>query len=137
MSALDPMMVMESLNANLNRHDLVNSLDLFADDAVVKIEPAPPSERGVYQGKEEIRAWLQGLLRENLHIKASSFQVTGNEISWQAEISADRYRNMGIDPLKVSGHAVLWGALIKSYELHVSPESAEKMKQAAAQRQPA
>lgn len=137
MSSLDPMEVMDSLNANLNNHDIANAMDLFSDDSVVRLEPSPPPpDRQVYQGEAEIRDWLHGLMRENLHVKGSNFHIQGNEVSWQAELSADRYRRMGSEPARVSGHAVLWGALIKDMTLTFSPETAQKMQAAAGQKQP-
>ena len=136
MDALDPVNVIDSFNAAANNHNLTDAMDLFSDDSEVRLEPPPPPpDREVYRGEHEIRDWLHGLFQEKLHIRASNFHVSGNEVTWQTEISADRYRRMGIDPLKTSNKAVLWGALIRSMTMTFSQEALHRMRQAAAQRQ--
>lgn len=136
MEALDPVNVIDSFHAAANNHDLVDSLDLFADDSTIRLEPPPPApDRQVLTGEQEIRDWLHGLFQEGLRIRGSDFRVAGNEVTYQIELSADRYRRLGIDPLKATAHAVLWGALIRSLTLNLSPETVEKMRQAAVRRQ--
>jgi hypothetical protein len=134
MNALDPVNVINSFDAAANNHNVFDVMDLFSDDSEIRLEPPPPPpDREVYRGEQEIRDWLHGLFQEGLHIRAHNFQVRGNEVTWQSDISADRYRKMGIDPVNTSNKAVLWGALIRSMTLTFSPETVQKMKQAAAQ----
>ena len=135
MDALDPVNVIDSFNAAANNHNVVDAMDLFSDASEVRLEPPPPPpDREVYSGEQEIRDWLYGLFQENLHIRASNFHVSGNEVTWQTDISADRYRRVGIDPVRTTNKAVLWGALIRSMTMSFGPETVQKMRQAAAQR---
>jgi ketosteroid isomerase-like protein len=52
----DPLSVVKDYDAAWNAHDVDGVMAFFTDDAVVKVEPAPPDEfGGVYRGKEQIR----------------------------------------------------------------------------------
>lgn len=138
MRALDPVSVIESLDQYANHGDLINAMKLFADDAVLKIEPEPPPPlRSEYHGRQEIEEFERELLQGRLRVESTGFDVAGNEVTWRSRLWADDFRRMGIEPAEAVAHAVLWGALIKQMELKFSPQTAQKMQAAkAAQQQP-
>jgi ketosteroid isomerase-like protein len=59
----DPVSVLKDYDAAWNAHDVEGVMAFFTDDAVVRLEPAPPDEfGGVYRGKEQIRLAMSSRL---------------------------------------------------------------------------
>jgi ketosteroid isomerase-like protein len=76
----DPVSVVKDYDAAWNAHDLEGVMAFFTDDAVFRMEPAPPEEfGGVYTGKEQIRAGVVEPLMAGFHVDSSDHQVVGHQ----------------------------------------------------------
>jgi hypothetical protein len=153
-----PDSVAAAFDAGLNAHDVNAGLDLFADNAFVHdlaretysylligagpgMTAAPTCsgdaahiERGVecsYNHKDQIREWLQQLAFEHIQVQeVGGFQVIRNNVTWNAAISIDPYRSLGIAPLAEVAQAVVQGGKIQSLTLSLTNESVDKLEAA-------
>ena len=59
----------------------VHVLAFFTDNAVVRMEPAPPADEfgGVYSGKEQIRTGFVEPLMPSFHVESRDHQVVGHQ----------------------------------------------------------
>jgi ketosteroid isomerase-like protein len=117
----DPVSVLKDYDAAWNAHDVEGVMAFFTDDAVIRLEPAPPDAfGGVYTGKEQIRAYVEPLMAD-FHVESSDHQVTGYQeggqrVTWTSIVSGDFFRKMGADtPVEAYGEAVLQGDKLKSF----------------------
>lgn len=118
----DPLAVVQAFDAACNANDVERALELFADDAVVtQLPPPPPPEIGVYRGKQQIRAWLEGLL-QHFQVAARNHQVSGERVTWEATVSADILRHMGFVSGAGTVEAVVREGTIASFALTTSFE---------------
>jgi ketosteroid isomerase-like protein len=113
----DPLSVQRDYDAAWNAHDVEGVLAFFTDDAVVRMEPAPPDDfGGVYTGKEQIRAGFVEPLMPGFHVESSEHQVAGDRVTWRAMVSGDIFEQMGAEsPLESNAEAVFEGEKIKSF----------------------
>jgi hypothetical protein len=82
----DPAAVITAYEMARNRHDVDMALGYFADDAVV-------NQRNTnFNGKDEIRKFLDGVSARSRFIVVSDRKVTGNRVSW-----TERSGGMGPD----------------------------------------
>jgi hypothetical protein len=76
----DPLLVLKNYDAAWNAHDVEGVMAFFTDDAVVRLEPAPPDEfGGVYTGKEQIRAGYVEPTMAGFHVESRDHQVVGHQ----------------------------------------------------------
>jgi ketosteroid isomerase-like protein len=101
----DPVSVLKDYDAACNTHDVEGVMAFVTDDAVVRLEPAPPDEfGGVYRGKEQIRAGYVEPLMAGFHVDSRDHQVAGHQegvgdsVIWTASVSGDFFRQMGAEP---------------------------------------
>ncbi len=129
----DPVSVIKDYDAAWNAHDVEGVMAFFADDAVFRMEPAPPDEfGGVYTGKEQIRASVVEPLMPGFHVESSDHQVAGHQegvgdrVIWKSKVSGDFFRQMGAKlPLAATAEAILEGEKIKSFTA-TNPELSEE-----------
>ena len=127
----DSLSVVKDYDAAWNAHDVDGVMAFFTDDAVVKVEPAPPDEfGGVYRGKEQIRtAWVEPQM-SGFHVDPSDHQVTedqegGQRVTWRASVSGDFFRQMGAEPpVEATAVAVVEGDKLRSFTA-INPELPE------------
>ncbi len=133
MCMVDPATVINAIVRGANDGDIDSMLNWFADDAVLRLEPAlPPPTRQVYSGKLQIREYLQALLQNGFHVEASDFRVVDSGVTWHSRISSGFLRRLGADPAETTSHAALEGAVIRSLTVHYSPEALHRMHEALA-----
>jgi hypothetical protein len=78
----DPAEVMDAYTAAINAHDVEGALALVDDEAVY----GRPT--GQFNGKEEIRGFIEGLVARDVHIELlGERQVEGEQVSWQSRIT--------------------------------------------------
>ena len=101
----DPVSVLKDYDAAWNAHDVEGVMAFFTDDAVVRLEPAPPDEfGGVYRGKEQIRAGFVEPLMAGFHVESRDHQVAGHQegvgdrVIWMSMLSGEAFKEMGADP---------------------------------------
>ena len=119
----DPVSVVKDYDAAWNAHDVERVMAFFADDAVVRMEPAPPDEYGgVYVGKEQIRAGVVEPLMPGFHVESRDHQVAGHQegvgdrVIWASTVSGDFFRQMGAEPpVEAAAEAVVQGGKIRSF----------------------
>ncbi len=113
----DPLSVVRNFDAAWNAHDVEGVLAFFADDAVVRMEPAPPDEfGGVYTGKEQIRAGFVEPFMPGFHVESSGHQVAGDRVTWIGMVSGDAFTQMGAEsPVESPAEVILEGDKIKSF----------------------
>ena len=119
----DPVSVIKDFDAASNARDVESMMAFFTEDAVAKLEPAPPDEfGGVYRGKEQIRAGFVEPLMAGFHVdsnhdyRVAEDQEGGQSVTWSAMLSADLFRQMGAEPpVEATGEAVLEGDKFKSF----------------------
>ncbi len=112
----DPVSVVKDYDAAWNAHDVEGVMAFFTDDAVFRMEPAPPDEfGGVYTGKEQIRAGVVEPLMAGFHVDSSDHQVVGHQeggerVTWTAMVSGDFFEQMNAEtPVKSIVEAVVEG----------------------------
>ena len=62
----------------------------------------------------------------NLHVASSNFKTSGDTVTWDATVSGDMFRQMGIDSFDVMAEAVVKGEKITSFTVIQTPETASK-----------
>jgi hypothetical protein len=151
-----PESVVAGFDAALNAHDVKAGLDLFADTGFVHddardvynnylmqsgsgVIAAPTCHSGylggesgaarcTYSGKDKIGDWLRQLALENIQVEETSgYQVSGNNVTWNLDISIDLYRGLGIAPLASLGQATVQGGKIQFLALFLPTESIAKL----------
>jgi len=73
-------------------------------------------------GRQQIRAWLEGLL-QNFHVTSRNHQVSGERVVWDATVSADILRHMGFASGEGTVEAVVHEGTITSFALTTSLDS--------------
>ncbi len=112
----------------VNRHEMDEVVRLFDENATLSFEPPlPRSPKHTYNGRGEIEKWLDELMAEHLTIAASNWKAVGNEVTWNARLSADRFEELGIDPLQAQVRTALDGSFIRSIAFNLTPESVKKV----------
>lgn len=110
-----------------NARDLEAIMAFFTEDAVLRVgpPPAPPgSEFGV--GKQQIRSAVRPQL-SGFHVDAQNYRVSGNTVTFMAQVSADIFRHMGVDLIEGAVEAIFEGDKIRSWTITLSPETMEKL----------
>ena len=119
----DPVSVLKDLDAAWNAHDVEGVMSFFTDDAVVRLEPAPPDEfGGVYTGKEQIRAGFVEPLMPGFHVESRDHQVAGHQegvgdrVIWASTLWSDMFSQLGVEPpVAATTEAVLQGEKIEYF----------------------
>jgi ketosteroid isomerase-like protein len=119
---VDPLAVVQAFDAACNANDVERALELFADDAVVTQLPPPSPDPGVHRGKQQIRAWLEVLL-QHFHVVARNHRAADERVTWDATVSADILRRMGLASGEGAVEAVVREGKITSFTLTTSPDS--------------
>ena len=118
-----------------NEHDEETVLRFFTDDAVVQIKPSLPGEPEAYAGKEQIRTFVRrhmpGFRVESRdHQVAGHQEAVGDRVIWEAAVSAESFRDFGVDPAEGTVEAIVKDGKIESFYFSLSQETLEKMQEA-------
>jgi len=111
-AAADPVTVVENYYDALTASDLEKAMSFFADDAVYLDQMARIS------GKEDIRAWLQGLIDTGQSYEVSDLTNTNGRLEYKIKVSVnDRqvYSGLAVTVVKdgkiiFDGTKALWDA---------------------------
>ena len=80
----DPAAVMDAYTAAINAHDVEKALSYVADDAVYH-RPA-----GDFNGKGEIRGFIEGLIARNVKVELIGQRaVEGERVTWQSHVTLE------------------------------------------------
>jgi limonene-1,2-epoxide hydrolase len=133
----EPITVVKGFVAAVNRHEMEDIMQYLTDDATVTIRPPLPNTAiESYEGKERIHDLFEQLFAEHTTIIAGNLRTSDNEVSWQGRISSDRFAQIGVDPVEVTGRTTVEGSQVSSFMAELSPEAARKMREAAAAGRP-
>ena len=87
MKTLDPVTVVKAVIEAANEGDVDGMVDRFAEHAVLRLEPQIPGLRPVYQGRLEVREFVERVVRDGFTVDASDFEATSNSVSWRSRVS--------------------------------------------------
>ena len=80
----------------------------------------------MHRGKQQIRAWLEVLL-QHFHVAARNHRAADERVTWDATVSADILRRMGLASVEDTVEAVVREGKIASFTLTISPDSFSKI----------
>lgn len=103
--------IAKQFNAAWNARDPEAVLSFFAPDAVVRIvPPPPPPEREQFNGRDEIRAWIERTFELPFSVVTSNYRAAGSVVTWDAT-----FPNEGSDSAPDVSEAVFRGELISDF----------------------
>jgi len=134
MTTSDPATVLAALDAALTAHDLGAALALFADDAVVRYEPPPPSPApDRYKGKQEVRGLLERLIAQGVRVEAEGYSAAGERATSRGRaVYAAGHERLGGNPVLLEAEALVREGKIASLTFTFGPESLARMRAALA-----
>lgn len=102
----------------VNTQDLEGALALFADDAVVtSVSPEP------FNGKAEIRGWLEEMFADNFHVEAEIVAVNDNVVIERDTMTMDSMIFYGIETLTGTSEVTVEDGKIKTINISFSDET--------------
>ena len=131
MKAQRPVSVIQAIVAAANRGNVDDMVDLFAEDAVLKLDPELPGLRPVYQGRLQIREYLQQMVTNGFKVDAGDYQAIDDGVSWRSTVSGGLFGERGG---QVTSHAIVQANQVLSVTIHYSPEAVRTLQSALAER---
>ena len=123
-----PITVINAWAAALNAGDVEAALSYLADNAVLTfVPPSMPGDDGIFTGKEEIRAWYQGLVAAKGVTTLSDCQVKGEQVTCLDTYADAGLQGMGVDFLEAELVATVRGGKIQGYTVTMTPETLAKL----------
>lgn len=93
---LDPAAVTDAYTTAINAHDVEAALSYVADDAVYT-RPA-----GTFEGKEQIRGFIEGLVAQNVRVELiGERQVEGELVRWMSQVTLSDPDNPDASPTEI------------------------------------
>ena len=126
----DPAEVVQAIYDAIAAGDVDRAMSMVADDVVLLIIPLGEGFDGSFVGKEEVRAWWEGIAQENSRVEFSHITVSGNAATWQARFWDDYFEGLGIAPAEFEGGNVVEDGLLKSIVWVFTPEFLARMERA-------
>jgi ketosteroid isomerase-like protein len=135
MKTPDPASVIQDVVRAANSCDTEAMVRHFAGDATLMLSPPlPPPFRPVYHGRDGVREYVRELVKCDFRVESGGFRASGDRVTWRSRVSADAFRQMGLEHAEATSEAVVWRGLIQSIAIHYSPESLAVMQEALATR---
>jgi LPXTG-motif cell wall-anchored protein len=119
----DPVQMIQDLEAKLQARDFDGALEYVSDDIVLYLVPPPPGGKGVFTGKEELRARWEESYALNTHSEYRDCETSGNTTTCAVSYEGDDTRALGIGPLEMVLEFVVEDGLITSFTWTVTDES--------------
>ena len=117
--------VVRAFEAAQNAGAVDEAVELFADDAV-----GITADGTRWVGKEQIRTAVQHSWASGAFVERSRYQVVGDHVTSQANVSSDLLRAIGVGAVQVSAEAVVRDGRIQTTTSTLSPESAARLQAA-------
>lgn len=96
----DPAAVMDAYTAAINAHDVEKALSYVADDAVYD------RPTGQFNGKEETRGFIEGLVARNVKVElVGERQVDGERVSWSSHVTLADPENPNGPPVEIMNNS--------------------------------
>jgi hypothetical protein len=120
----DPVSMIIDWNDAQNAGDADAALAFLADDAYIQLVP-PPMEGhdGIFRGKEEMRAWWEGLYSLNGVSSVSNCQVEGETVTCLLNYTDDSLKALGLESIDNEFVVIVREDKIQSYTATMTDES--------------
>lgn len=134
-AAEDPLRLIDGFDAVWNAHDEEGVLNHFTEDAVARFVPPLPGEPEAYEGKEEIRDFVQRHM-PGFHVESRDHQLAGHQeevgdrVIWESTVSSERFRDLGADEVEGMAEAIVKAGKIESFTFTLSHETLDKIRAA-------
>jgi len=123
--------VVDAYLANLDNVEA--EMALIADDAVIRIIPAPPNTpNGVWSGKDQVRQYFEFAKMQNPTVeRVGSPKVEGDTVTMTVMVLVNDFREWGIGAVEHTYVAVVQGGKIKSFTFIMAPSERDRVAAAA------
>jgi ketosteroid isomerase-like protein len=118
-----PVAVIKAVIQAANMGNVDGMVDRFAEDAVLKLDPALPTMRPVYQGRLEIREYVEQIVSNGFQVDASDFEATDSGVTWRSTVSGGLFGRTRAGRAEVTSQAIVQMNQILSMIIHYSPET--------------
>ena len=125
MSTPEPITQVQSFDAAWNAHNLDGIMAFFDAAAIVRLA-RPPPDRGIFSGRSQIRAWAEELL-PGFHVDSTQHCVAGDDITWHFRVTADKFRNLNVEPVEGTANARLLDGKIRSLTITFDEQTASRL----------
>jgi hypothetical protein len=123
-NSLDPVAVVDSLEAMWNTQDIDGLLSYFSDDAVVTVEDSRLGQHGRYEGKEQIKRFARRHVPGRF-LYSRSHHSTGDQLIWMSAVFSDQSCRQK-DPIMVRSEAVIHRGKIVTLTMAPAPGNREQ-----------
>jgi ketosteroid isomerase-like protein len=110
--------------------DLDAALDYWDEAASIRLVGAPPGGHDAFDGRMQIRLWLEGLLAERFEIQEELVREDDDTVTVKALSWSDATRRLGVAPLVATEVYVFEGNRIRSLTWTLCPESLARLQAA-------
>jgi len=130
-SGASPAPVVDALLSTINAGDVEESVEFFADDAVV-IQPRIGGLPQIYVGRDQVRWWLRNLAAQHAQFNSpAAGEILDGRVWWLSAFGIDAFRHLGISSITVETDVVLDAdQRIRSLRTVLTPEAARSLQQA-------
>ncbi len=130
----DPVAVLTAFEQIIGSpQDVDTALAMFADNATLKITPAPQGTSGLWTGRDEIRQGLDYAVAHKVqHTLNGSPQVNGNTVAVATLTTNDFFQRLGVAPVQFQTEAVIENGKITTYSTTIAPAEGRRVAAAAA-----
>jgi ketosteroid isomerase-like protein len=112
----------------LNGKDIDGALALFSPDAVHRTANWP--DEFIATGREEIRAWLAGMIARNTEVETALTQSDDQHVTGQDALQWDLSRRFGLAPIVGTSTITVQDGLITSFTWTATDESRARFERA-------
>lgn len=119
----DPVQMLQDMEAKLQAKDFDGALEYVSDEIVLYLVPPPPDGKGVYTGKEELRARWEEAYALNTHTEYGDCETSGDTTTCAAFYEGDDTRALGIGPIEWILELVVEDGLFTSFTWTITEES--------------
>jgi hypothetical protein len=119
----------QGLHAAWNAGDAGTILGFFTENATITVTTATDELPQHFIGKEDIRT---DFVRKHMHyfqVDSRNYRQDGNRMLWESTISAEKFRQRGINPVEGTAVASFEGEKIASLTFTFSPATQQRMQE--------
>ena len=117
---MNPFEAVEAMYRAIELGDLATAGVYLADDAVLVLIPPPPGTDGTFVGKEAILEWWEHLVQNNIAIKLSDAEVSGNRLVMKSLVWEDSFP---IAPVEFDVAGIVYDGKLKAIAWSITPDS--------------
>ena len=124
-----------AFDARWNAHDEDGVVASFAPDAVVSTTPPMPGTPGVFEGTEQVRAFVRALL-PGFHVDSTDARAAAgaDALTWDSVVRADAFRALGLEAARCTAEARLRDGRVAAFRVTFAPETVAALSAAVVRR---